>query len=366
LKEVSRMSSSSAFVKHTGSVIVGVDTHKHVHVAVAIDLLGAQLAAHSATADRAGYAELVAWARTLGTIEAFGIEGTGSYGVGLASFVRRLAIRVVEVSHCDRRKRRMNGKNDTLDAEAAARSVLARVATATPKTADGSSEMVRQVKIARDTAVKARSSAIITLKTLLVTAPGELREVLEPLSDRKLIDRCADLAPGVISDPTAATKHSLRALATRWLALSAEIDSHDEVLETVTLAAAPTLREAFGIGPDSAAEMMIVAGDNPTRIRSEAAFAKLCGACPIPASSGVTNRHRLFRGGHRQANAALYRIVIVRMRWHQPTMDYVARRTAEGLTKKDIIRCLKRFLAREIYNALVNDHRAYSALVSAA
>ena len=128
----------------------------------------------------------------------------------------------------------------------------------------------------------------------------------------------------------------------------------------------PTLREAFGIGPDAAAEMMSVAGDNPTRIRSEAAFAKLCGACPIPASSGVTNRHRLFRGGHRQANAALYRIVIVRMRWHQPTIDYVRRRTAEGRSKRDVIRCLKRFVAREIYHALIDDHRAGAALADVA
>ncbi len=174
--------------------------------------------------------------------------------------------------------------------------------------------MVRQIKIARDTAVKARSAAIITLKTLIVNAPGDLCEDLEPLTDRKLIDRCAALEPGTVIDPTASVKHSLRALAVRWLMLSTEIASHDEALDTITMAAVPTLREAFGIGPDSAAEMMIVAGDNPERVRSEAAFAKLCGACPIPASSGVTNRHRLFRGGHRQANAALYRIVIVRMR----------------------------------------------------
>ena len=143
--------------------------------------------------------------------------------------------------------------------------------------------------------------------------------------------------------------------------MSTEIGAHDEALDTLTMTAAPSLREAYGIGPDSAAEMMIVAGDNPARIRSEAAFAKLCGACPIPASTGITNRHRLFRGGHRQANAALYRIVIVRMRWHQPTLDYVIRRTGQGLSKKDIIRCLKRFVAREIYNALIDDHRSRTA-----
>lgn len=357
------MSHGNALTSPPTTVIVGVDTHKHVHVAVAIDLVGARLASCSALADRAGYAALLAWARTLGTIGAFGIEGTGSYGVGVASFVRRQAIRVVEVSHCDRRN---NGKSDTIDAETAARSVLAGIATAVPKTADGAAEMVRQIKVARDTAVKARSVAIITLKTLIVNAPGELREALESLTDRKLIDRCSRLLPGTIADTTASTKHALRALATRWLALSTEIEVHNGVLDSITLAAAPTLRDAFGIGPDSAAEMMIVAGDNPTRIRSEAAFAKLCGACPIPASSGVTNRHRLFRGGHRQANAALYRIVTVRMRWHQPTIDYVTRRTAQGLGKKDIIRCLKRFVAREIFRSLLDDHRARIAVIEAA
>jgi transposase len=360
------MPTTLALIEPDAKVIVGVDTHKLIHVAVAINLLGARLATISVSADRAGYGELIAWARTLGGIEAFGIEGTGSYGVGLASFARRHAVRVVEVNHGDRRKRRNNGKSDTIDAEAAARSVLSGIATAIPKTADGASEMVRQIKIARDTAVKARSSAIITLKTLIVNAPDELREELEPLTDRKLIERCAELEPGVIINPTESIKHALRALATRWLMLCTEIDTHDEALDTITMDAAPTLREAFGVGPDSAAEMMIVAGDNPERVRSEAAFAKLCGACPIPASSGVTNRHRLFRGGHRQANAALYRIVIVRMRWHQPTIDYVERRTAQGLSKKDIIRCLKRFVAREIYNALIADHHTRAAVAEAA
>jgi transposase len=150
----------------------------------------------------------------------------------------------------------------------------------------------------------------------------------------------------------------LRALGRRWLALASEIASHDRVLEKLTRSAAPTLCDGFGIGADTAAEMLIVFGDNPERIRSEAAFAKLCGVAPIPASSGMTNRHRLSRGGHRQANSALYRVVIVRIRFHQPTIDYVTRRTTEGRTKRDIIRCLKRFLAREIYNRVKADKTA--------
>ena len=212
------MSHRNEIVELPRTVIVGVDTHKHIHVAVALDAIGARLATCSASADRAGYMELVAWARALGLVEAFGIEGTGSYGVGLASFVRRHAIRVVEVSHCDRRKRRHNGKSDTIDAETAARSVLSGIATAIPKTADGAAEMVRQIKTARDTAVKARSAAIITLKSLIVNASDALRESLDPLTDKKLIDRCAALVPGDILDPTASAKHSLRAvLATSFI-----------------------------------------------------------------------------------------------------------------------------------------------------
>jgi len=339
-------------------IIVGVDTHKHIHVAVAIDELGARLGDVSVSVDTGGYGQLEAWATELGKIQAFGIEGTGSYGAGLTSFLRRRGHRIVEVNRGDRRARRQNGKSDTLDAETAARAVLSGTATATPKSADGLAEMIRQVKIARDTARKGRTSAIITLKTVVVNAPAELRETLDHLADKALIDHCASFRPGDISTPTASAKHALRALARRWLDLDAEIKAHDVVLDGLTAQASPTLRDGFGIGADTAAEMLVVLGDNPERVRTEAAFAKLCGACPIPASSGMTNKHRLYRGGHRQANAALYRAVIVRMRFHQPTIDYVARRTEEGLSKRDIIRCLKRFLAREIYQRVMADYQA--------
>jgi transposase len=340
-------------------VLIGVDTHKHVHVAVAIDTLGAHLEHQSFPADSGGYRQLVDWAEAQGRIDAFGIEGTGSYGAGLTSAVRRRGHRVVEVNRGDRRARRNNGKSDTLDAETAARAVLAGTATAVPKTADGHAEMIRQLKIARDTAVKARTSAMITLKQIVVNAPPELREQLEPLGDKALITRCAALRPGAVVDTTTSSKHTLRALARRWQVLHAEIVEHDRVLDDLTAQASPSLREAFGVGPDTAAEFLIIFGDNPDRVRSEPAFAKLCGACPIPASSGMTTgRHRLYRGGHRQANAALYRSVIVRMRYHQPTIDYVTRRTAEGMPKREIIRCLKRYLAREIYQRVMTDHRA--------
>ena len=245
--------------------------------------------------------------------------------------------------------------------------MLAGQSTAIPKTADGAVEMMRQLKIARDTAVKARTTAMITLKRIVVNAPPVLREALQDLTDRGLLTRCAGLRPGPLDTPAASAKHTLRALARRWLALAEEITTHDRHLARLTTETSPTLRDGFGVGAHTAAEMLIIFGDNPDRIRSEAAFAKLCGACPIPASSGMTTgRHRLYRGGHRQSNAALYCAVIVRMRFHQPTVDYVARRTADGRTRREIIRCLKRFLAREIYQRVMTDFRARQHVTKAA
>ena len=242
---------------------------------------------------------LITWAETHGRIDAFGIEGTGSYGAGLARAVRRAGHRVVEVNRGERRTRRAAGKSDTIDAEVAARSVLAGQSTAIPKTADGVVEMMRQLKITRDTAVKARTTAMNTLKQIIVHAPPELREALHGLTDHGLLTRCAGLRPGPVDTPTASAKHTLRALARRWIVLSEEMAIHDQHLARLTTETAPTLREGFGVGAHTAAELLIIFGDNPDRIRSEAAFAKLCGACPIPASSGMTTgRHRLNRGGH--------------------------------------------------------------------
>lgn len=343
-------------------VIVGVDTHKDEHVAVAIDGLGGLLGDPLLIpADRDGYGELLAWAEQLGTLYAFGVEGCGSYGSGLAKFLRRNGQRVQEVARPPRKgERRLAGKSDAIDAEHAARAVLAGGPPVTPKLADGQVEAIRLVKIARDTAVKGHSAAVITLKAVLVTANDELRAELEPHTNHKLVLACAELdTTGPIADPDVAMRHTLATLARRYLDLHNEIKIHTAHLEALTKAAAPEMVDQFGIGFDTAAEMLIAAGDNTDRIRSEAAFAKLCGACPIPAGSGRTNgRHRLNRGGNRQANAALYRVVIVRMRWHPPTIAYVDRRTAEGLTKKDIIRCLKRFVAREIYALLPQPSRS--------
>jgi transposase len=337
------------------AVIVGVDTHKDEHYAVALDGLGGRLGELTLTANPAGYAALLSWARQFGSPLRFGVEGTGSYGSGLARFLRRQGETVIEVSRPPRKgERRLDGKSDAIDAEHAARAVLAGTATATPKLADGIIEAIRLVKIARDTAVKAKTQAMVTLKATLVTAADTLRAELERLSDFRLIQVCAQLAvTDDLADPMAAMRHVLRALARRWLELHAEVALHSRHLKRLTHSAAPQLVAAFGIGPDIAAELLVTAGDNTDRIRSEAAFAKLCGACPIPASSGrTTGRHRLNRGGNRQANAALYRAIVVRMRWHPPTIAYLRRRTAEGLSKREIIRCLKRFLVREVFRLL--------------
>lgn len=345
----------SSIALSRSDVIVGVDTHKDEHVAVAIDGLGGRLGDLALAANPAGYEEVTTWAASLGAVAVFGAEGTGSYGSGLARYLRRNGLKVIEVSRPPRKgERRLSGKSDTIDAEHAARQVLAGESTATPKLADGIIEAIRLMKIARDTAVKAHSSAMITLKATLVTASDDLRADLEPLTDFKLVTACAALsADGDVADPATAMRHVLSSLARRWLELHEEIKVHSRHLKKLTKTAAPDLVAAFGIGPDIAAEMLVTAGDNTDRIRSDAALAKLCGACPIPAGSGKTNgRHRLNRGGNRQANAALYRAIIVRMRWHPPTIAYVERRTAEGLSKREIIRCLKRYLAREIYSLL--------------
>jgi len=342
-------------------VIVGVDTHKDEHVAVAIDGLGGGLdEPRFFAAAPEGYAEMLAWADSIGEVHAFGVEGCGSYGSGLARFLRRHEQVVREVARPPRKgERRLSGKSDAIDAEHAARTVLSGSGTSTPKLADGQIEAIRLVKIARDTAVKAHSTAIVTLKAVLITASDELRAQLEPLTSHKLVLACAGFdTSGDIADPDVAMRTTLACLAQRWLTLHEEIKIHTTHLKALTQAAAPEMLKRFGIGFDSTAEMLITAGDNTDRIRSEAAFAKLCGACPIPAGSGKTSgRHRLNRGGNRQANAALYRIVIVRMRWHPPTITYVERRTEQGLTKKDIIRCLKRFVASEIYNLLPEPSR---------
>ena len=340
----------------SGHVVIGVDTHKHVHVAAVKDTIGGILATLTITTDAGGFKQLLEWASDFGKVLAFGIEGTGSYGATLTSFLRRHGHKVIEAGRPDRRTRRANGKSDTLDAENAARSVLAGFATATPKTADGAVEMIRQLKIAHDSAVADRTASMVTMKAMLVHGSDELRRETSRKTQIMLARHLAALRPRVLESPDDALRHSLRSLARRWQQLDTEAKELSAMIEQLVTRTAPQLLEQFGIGVDTAAEILIVVGDNPERIRSEAAFAKLAGISPVPTGSGMTSgRHRINHGGHRQLNAAIYRTVIVRMRFHEPTIAYVARRTAEGKSKREIIRCLKRYVIREVYHLVKID-----------
>jgi transposase len=334
----------------------GVDTHKDTHTAAAVDSAGRVLGSAQFDTDVKGYRALVAWLRGFGSLVQVGVEGTGAYGVGLARHLREQEIAVVEIDRPDRKTRRWQGKSDPVDAEAAARAALAGRRTGTPKQRDGQVEAIRALRVARRSAVDQRSAVQRQMKTLIITAPEELRCTVRDLSDKKLIATCAAWRPHAAraDEPAAATKFALRSLARRHQQLSEEIADLDTLLGPLVTAAAPDLLALNGVGPDVAGQLLVTAGDNPERLRSEAAFAMLCGSAPLPASSGRTQRHRLNRGGDRAANAALHRIVLCRMRWDQRTKDYMARRTTEGMSKKEIMRCLKRYVAREVFQVLTS------------
>ncbi|RYZ31271.1 MAG: IS110 family transposase [Propionibacteriaceae bacterium] len=337
----------------TSCVTGGVDTHGRTHHAAVLDHLGRQLGDREFPASPAGYAALLAWLRGFGDLERVGVEGTGTYGVGLARRLRAAGVVVVEVDRPDRRARRAKGKSDPLDAYAAARAALSGAASTIPKRRDGQVEAIRALRVARSSAVKARSQATNQIKALLVTGPEQLREQLRHLSTTALIATCAKLRPGAdLENAEQATKLALRRLARRHQHLSTEIREADHDLDQLIGQTAPTLLALPGVGTEVAGQLLTTAGDNPERILSEAAFAHLCGAAPIPASSGRTHRHRLNRGGDRNANRALYVVVLGRLRYDPRTRAYVERRTHEGLSKPEIIRCLKRYVAREIYHAL--------------
>jgi transposase len=335
-------------------VTVGVDTHLDLHVAAVIDEAGRLLGTQAFAASTRGYVALVTWAERFGPVERIGVEGTGTYGAGLARFVRAYGLEAVEVNRPDRSLRRRRGKSDPIDAQAAARATLAGVAATAPKTREGQVEMIRVLRVARRGAMKARVAAAEQLYGVLYSAPEELRAPLLGLKTKALVRACAAMRPGPLTNPTAATKTTLRVLARRWQQLQAELDRLDLQLQALVGAAAPTLLALPGVGIDTAGQLLVTAGDNPQRLRGEAAFAHLCGVAPIPASSGRTHRHRLNRGGDRHANNALWRIALVRMRCHPPTRAYVERRTKQGLSKLDIMRCLKRYIAREVYHHLTN------------
>jgi len=333
-------------------VIGGVDTHKDVHVAAAISEVGRVLGTAEFPTTTSGHRRLVAWLRHHGEIAKVGVEGTGSYGAGLARFLAAGDVEVVEVDRPNRQLRRRRGKSDPVDAEAAARAALSGDATGEPKSRCGRVEMIRALRIARRSAIKARTQAANQLHALVGAAPDELRVKLRTLRLDALVARAARFRPGDIDTPIAATKLALASLARRFLELSAEVARLDAHLGRLVEQTAPRLVARFGVGTDTAGALLVAAGDNPERLRNERSFAALCGASPVDASSGHQRRHRLNRGGDRQANEALWRIVMVRLAWDPTTRHYFEQRRKDGKTKKETIRCLKRYVAREIYAEL--------------
>ena len=331
----------------------GVDTHAEVHVAGMVDQAGRVLGTSQFAATTDGYAAALAWMRSHGELVKVGVEGTGSYGAGLARYLAAQGIGVAEVIRPNRQARRRRGKSDAADAIAAALAALNGEASGRPKSHDGAVESIRSLQVARRGAVKARPQAGNQLRDLIITAPEILREKLTGLPAADRVKLAARFRPGELTRPTEAVKAAMAAVARRHLALTTEIAQLDAALQALLQHAAPAgFLARTGVGTQSAATLLVTVGDNPGRLRAEASFAALCGASPVDASSGKQQRHRLNRGGDRQANSALWRIVFTRMATDPRTQTYIARRTAEGKTTREIIRCLKRYVAREVYQAL--------------
>ena len=337
-------------------IVGGVDTHLDVHVAAAVDALGGLLGVRSFPTTPAGYHALSSWLTSFGTVERVGVEGTGTYGAGLARHLAVSGIAVIEVDRPNRQERRRNGKSDELDAIEAARAVLSGRARGLAKSGDGNVEALRALLVAKRSARSVRIRTTGQLRHLVVTAPDDLRERLSGLTAKALITQAAALRPRVGGDPVRhGTKTAIVTLARRVQTINDEITLLDRQLDTLVRATCPRLLEVYGVGVDTAAILLVAAGDNTQRIRSEAAWAHLCGVAPIPAGSGKTNkRRRLNPGGNRQANHALWRIVLTRLGQREPrTITYMQRRLAQGRTKPEIIRSLKRYVAREIYQQLL-------------
>lgn len=336
-------------------VFGGVDTHRDAHVASVVDSVGRVVGSESFRAETAGYRRMVAWFGSKGCLVRVGVEGTGSYGAGLARYLTAAGVEVVEVNRPNRQLRRLGGgKSDSVDAEAAARAAASGQATAVPKSGEGLVECIRMLVVARRSATKARTQAANQIHSLAVTAPEVVKHQLRGLRLRARVRVCARWRPGDAQTTVAYAKKTLRHLARRYRALDTEIGQLEADIRRLCAEANPALLAAKGVGPDTASLLLVAAGDNPERMKSERSFAALCGASPVQASSGQTARHRLNRGGNRQANQALWRIAITRMRTDPRTREYVARRRAEGKNKREIIRCLKRHIAREIYQLLTN------------
>src|SRR4051794_34834553 len=343
-------------VETTRLIAGGVDTHLGVHVAAAVDANGGVLGVESFVTTPAGYLELCSWLEMFGILARVGVEGTGAYGAGLARHLRSRGLVVVEVDRPNRQERRRNGKSDELDAIEAARAALSGRASGIAKSADGDVEAIRALLVARRSGRNVRIKYLNQIRHLGFTAPDELRERLRDVHRDHLARTAAALRPTPGTDTVVyATKLAIATLGRRVLALEADAARLDRHLEMLVRRSAPSLLDIYGIGINTAAILLVAAGDNPHRLKTEAAFAHLCGVAPLLASSGKVDRHRLNPGGNRQANHALWRIVFTRMSSDERTCKYVERRVAEGKTIREVMRVLKRYVAREVYPHLARD-----------
>jgi transposase len=340
-------------VENTRPVTGGVDTHAEMHVAAVVDHLGGVLGIEAFETTEAGYQRLIGWMRSFGAVRLVGVEGTGSYGAGLARHLARARIELVEVDRPNRQARHRDGKSDPLDAVAAARAALSGVATGRPKSRDGNVEAIRVLMVARRSAISERIVTLNQLRHVCFTADPAIRRRFEGLSIAQLIKTAAALKPRPGDDSVRyATLITIRALARRVVYLREEVAEITALLKPLVERTAPGLLDVYGVGYEVAAKLLVAAGDNPERLTSERAFAHMCGVAPLQASTGKTKRHRLNRGGNRQANNALYRIVITRMSSDDRTRTYVTRRRAEGKSTGEIVRVLKRYVAREVFRHL--------------
>ena len=340
--------------ENTTQVTGGVDTHQDNHVAAVVDEAGRILGSNSFPATPAGYRDLLTWMTSYGQVIKVGVEGTGSYGSGLCRHLTGEGVEVVEVNRPNRQMRRLRGKSDTVDAEAAARAALNGEASAAPKDRDGIVESIRVLRVAYTSMRDTRRRVSNQMHSLIVSAPAALREQLGSLGADERAAICARFRTGDLTDSAQGTKAALRSLGRHYTQLTKDLGELHEQLEELIVNANPALVGAKGVGVDVASILLAVAGDNPDRLRSEAAFAALCGVSPIEASSGKVTRHRLNRGGNRSANNALWRIVMVRLTCDAATKEYMKRRTAEGKSRREVIRCLKRYVVREMYRLIVN------------
>jgi transposase len=340
-------------------VVVGVDAHTDTHDVAVLDGCGRLLARQTFAADGGGYRALGAWIARFGLVAAVGVESTGSYGAGLVRHLRSAGLEVLEINQPHPHARRRRGKSDPIDAELAARHVLTGERPVVAKDTGGIVESIRSLRVAREGAVKARSAALNAVGGLIVTAPEPLRCQLRAArkTSRARARLCERLRPDAqrLREPEQAAKAALRSLARRIAELDREIALLDRQLTELVSEAAPATIARVGVSSGHAGALLVTAGQNIDRLRHEPSFAALCAASPVPVSSGRTDRHRLNYGGDRDANRALHMIAVCRLRYCQRTRAYAARRTAEGKTKTEIIRCLKRYIARELYHTLRAD-----------